>query len=155
MDAWNRYYAPEHVETIMRRGEASGINRTKLFDSLTIFLGAPTIEGVHPLQFGFLGARSARSGATGCRSSTRRSSTLAVIRLRQRGPALAQAAAAEPGHPEARARRPNGQEYTDEALTRSRLVRPDHFVEAFADKIPQHARRAEAPTAAEAVEVAV
>ena len=54
MDAWNRYYSPEHVETIMRRGEASGINRTKLFDSLTIFLGAPTIEGVHPLQFGFL-----------------------------------------------------------------------------------------------------
>ena len=54
MDAWNRYYAPEHVETIMRRGEASGINRTKLFDSLTIFLGAPTIEGVHPLQFGFI-----------------------------------------------------------------------------------------------------
>ena len=37
----------------MRRCIASGINRTKLLDSLTIFSGAARIEGVHPLQFGF------------------------------------------------------------------------------------------------------
>ena len=54
MDAWHRYYSPEHVETIMRRGEVSGINRTKLFDMLTIFFGAPIIEDVHGLQFGFI-----------------------------------------------------------------------------------------------------
>ena len=52
-DAWKRYYTDEHVETIMRRCIASGINRTKLLDSLTIFSGAARIEGVHPLQFGF------------------------------------------------------------------------------------------------------
>ncbi len=52
-DAWKRYYSDEHVETIMRRAIASGINRTKVLDSLTIFSGSARIEGVHPLQFGF------------------------------------------------------------------------------------------------------
>jgi pyruvate-formate lyase-activating enzyme len=52
-DAWKRYYSDEHVETIMRRAVVSGINRTKVLDSLTIFSGAARIEGVHPLQFGF------------------------------------------------------------------------------------------------------
>src|ERR1700729_393421 len=49
-----RYYTDAHVETIMRRAVVSGINRTKVLDSLTIFSGAARIEGVHPLQFGFL-----------------------------------------------------------------------------------------------------
>ena len=49
-----RFYTDEHVETIMRRAVVSGINRTKVLDSLTIFSGAARIEGVHPLQFGFL-----------------------------------------------------------------------------------------------------
>ena len=53
-DAWTRYYTDAHVETIMRRAVVSGINRTKILDSLTIFSGASRIEGVHPLQFGFL-----------------------------------------------------------------------------------------------------
>ncbi len=52
--AWTRYYTDAHVETIMRRAVVSGINRTKILDSLTIFSGASRIEGVHPLQFGFL-----------------------------------------------------------------------------------------------------
>jgi hypothetical protein len=52
-DAWTRYYTDAHVETIMRRAIVSGINRTKVLDSLTIFSGAARIEGVHPLQFGF------------------------------------------------------------------------------------------------------
>ncbi|HEX4410480.1 MAG TPA: radical SAM protein [Xanthobacteraceae bacterium] len=52
-DAWTRYYTDEHVETIMRRAFASGINRTKVLDSLTMFSSSSRIEGVHPLQFGF------------------------------------------------------------------------------------------------------
>jgi hypothetical protein len=52
-DAWARYYTDAHVETIMRRAVASGINRTKMLDSLTVFSGSVLIEGVHPLQFGF------------------------------------------------------------------------------------------------------
>ena len=53
-DAWARYYSDEHVETIMRRAIASGINRTKIIDALTVFSGAARIENVHPLQFGFV-----------------------------------------------------------------------------------------------------
>jgi hypothetical protein len=53
-DAWTRYYTDAHVETIMRRAVASGINRTKVLDSLTMFSSSSRIEGVHPLQFGFL-----------------------------------------------------------------------------------------------------
>jgi hypothetical protein len=45
MDAWHRYYSPEHVATIMRRGEASGINRTKLFDSLDDLPRCPDHRG--------------------------------------------------------------------------------------------------------------
>jgi pyruvate-formate lyase-activating enzyme len=52
-DAWTRYYTDAHVETIMRRAVVSGINRTKVLDSLTMFSSASRIEGVHPLQFGF------------------------------------------------------------------------------------------------------
>jgi hypothetical protein len=52
-DAWTRYYSDAHVETIMRRAVATGINRTKVFDAVTVFSGA-RIEGVHPLQFGFV-----------------------------------------------------------------------------------------------------
>jgi len=53
-DAWKRYYTDEHVETIMRRGVASGMRRDKLLDLLTTFAGSVRIEGVHPLQFGFV-----------------------------------------------------------------------------------------------------
>jgi hypothetical protein len=53
-DAWARYYTDAHVETIMRRAIVSGINRTKMLDSLVAFSGSAVIEGVHPLQFGFV-----------------------------------------------------------------------------------------------------
>src|ERR1700684_2100009 len=53
-DAWTRYYSDEHVETIMRRAVVSGISKSKIFDGVTMFAGAPQIEGVHPLQFGYV-----------------------------------------------------------------------------------------------------
>jgi hypothetical protein len=53
-DAWTRYYSDEHVETIMRRAAATGLNKTKVLDGITLFSGASRIEGVHPLQFGFV-----------------------------------------------------------------------------------------------------
>lgn len=52
--AWTRYYSDEHVETIMRRAAATGLNKTKVIDGITLFSGASRIEGVHPLQFGFV-----------------------------------------------------------------------------------------------------
>jgi hypothetical protein len=53
-DAWTRYYSDAHVETIMRRAVISGISNRKALDALMVFSGAMQIEGVHPLQFGFI-----------------------------------------------------------------------------------------------------
>jgi hypothetical protein len=52
--AWSQYYTDDHVETIMRRATVSGIKDTKILQWITVFAGASQIEGVHPLQFGFL-----------------------------------------------------------------------------------------------------
>jgi pyruvate-formate lyase-activating enzyme len=59
-DAWRQYYSDAHVETIMRRAVATKLNRSKLLNLLTIFSGSVEIEGVHPLQFGFV-RRKART----------------------------------------------------------------------------------------------
>ena len=53
-NAWKQYYSDEHIETIMRRAVATKLNRSKLLNLLTIFSGSVRIEGVHPLQFGFV-----------------------------------------------------------------------------------------------------
>src|SRR5262249_3326637 len=53
-NAWSRYYTDAHVATVLRRAVASGLNPKKIVDALTVFSGATGIEGVHPLQFGFV-----------------------------------------------------------------------------------------------------
>jgi hypothetical protein len=53
-DAWTRYYTDEHVETVLRRAVASGLSPAKIVDAMTVFSGASRIEGVHPLQFGYV-----------------------------------------------------------------------------------------------------
>jgi radical SAM superfamily enzyme YgiQ (UPF0313 family) len=53
-DAWARYYSDAHVETVLRRAVANGINPRKIVDAMTVFSGASRIEGVHPLQFGYV-----------------------------------------------------------------------------------------------------
>jgi radical SAM superfamily enzyme YgiQ (UPF0313 family) len=53
-NAWSHYYTDEHVETVLRRAVASGISAKKVVDLLIIFSGSVRIEGVHPLQFGFV-----------------------------------------------------------------------------------------------------
>ena len=50
--AWEQYYAPEHVETVIRRAAAKGQNINKVTSFLTWFYGCTTIEGVHPLEAG-------------------------------------------------------------------------------------------------------
>jgi radical SAM superfamily enzyme YgiQ (UPF0313 family) len=52
--AWARYYSDAHVETVLRRAVASGINPKKIVDAMTVFSGSARIEGVHPLQFGYV-----------------------------------------------------------------------------------------------------
>ena len=50
--AWEQYYTPEHVETVIRRAAAKGQNINKVTSFLTWFYGCTTIEGVHPLEAG-------------------------------------------------------------------------------------------------------
>jgi hypothetical protein len=50
--AWQTYYTPEHIETIMRRGAACGTGLSRLGTQLTIFADYVSLENVHPLQGG-------------------------------------------------------------------------------------------------------
>ena len=54
VDAWDRYYTPEHAETILRRAAVSGISTSNILLLMVWFLGALKIEGVHPLECGVL-----------------------------------------------------------------------------------------------------
>lgn len=53
-DAWLTYYTPAHIETLVRRAVACGIPAFKITGSVLRFYGSVTVEGVHPLQAGFL-----------------------------------------------------------------------------------------------------
>ena len=50
--AWEQYYTPEHVETVIRRAASKGQNVNKVTSLLTWFYGCTTIEGIHPLEGG-------------------------------------------------------------------------------------------------------
>ena len=51
-EAWGIYYTPEHIETIVRRAYACGINLRSLRTVLFWFSSAVPVEGLHPLQWG-------------------------------------------------------------------------------------------------------
>jgi hypothetical protein len=149
-DAWTRYYTDAHVETIMRRAIVSGINRTKVLDSLTIFSGAARIEGVHPLQFGFLRRKLRKQRRSGMpvlnplvfypwRVVDFLKTTSQWLRLIWHYRRILARVAADPA----------ARSYVDEALSpHTGVGETDHFVEVFADKIPHtHGAPARAPTA--------
>jgi hypothetical protein len=50
--AWDAFYTPEHVETVMRRAAACGMKPRRILKLALWFYGCQTIEGVHPLQGG-------------------------------------------------------------------------------------------------------
>jgi len=52
--AWETYYTPEHMATVMRRAAATGISPGKMMFLLMWFWGCVTIEKVHPLEGGYL-----------------------------------------------------------------------------------------------------
>ena len=151
-DAWKRYYDDAHVETIMRRALASGINKNKILDALIIFSGASRIEGVHPLQFGFLRRKLRRQRRYGLRTVNpllfypwRAIDWLKVVaqwlvHIRRYRRLMARVA----GDPAAAS-------YMDEALlVPSEQGEPDHLVEVFADKIPKtHGAPVRAPALAD------
>ncbi len=51
--AWDLYYSPEHIETLMRRAVAGGLKAGRLMLNILQFHGSLRFEGVHPLQSGF------------------------------------------------------------------------------------------------------
>jgi len=59
-DAWSTYYSNEHMETIVRRAMATGINPGRMLFLLAWFKGCIEIEGVHPLEGGLLRLKSRR-----------------------------------------------------------------------------------------------
>jgi radical SAM superfamily enzyme YgiQ (UPF0313 family) len=137
-DAWTRYYSDAHVETIIRRAIVSGIGRRKLLDSLTIFSGSARIEGVHPLQFGFLRRKLRTQRRHGMPvlsplafSAWRSADFLKIVSqwllLMWRYRRILARVVADP----------SSHSYMDEALRPATTTgETDHFVEVFADKIP-------------------
>jgi radical SAM superfamily enzyme YgiQ (UPF0313 family) len=137
-DAWRQYYTDEHMEKVMRRAVVAGISRRKLLDSLVLFSGAARIEGVHPLQFGYV-RRKVR---------TQRRHDMPLVNPLVFYPWRAYDALRAGGQWLRRMLRysrilkrvvadPATYTYVDEAMQPVAADSPDHFVEAFADKIPK------------------
>ena len=137
-DAWQQYYTDEHMEKVMRRAVVAGISRRKLLDSLVLFSGAARIEGVHPLQFGYV-RRKVR---------TQRRHGMLIINPLVFYPWRVYGALRVAGQWLRRMLRyrrilkrvvadPATYTYFDEAMQPVTGDSPDHFVEVFADKIPK------------------
>ena len=52
--AWEMYYTPEHMETILRRGAATSCSMSRLVSFVFLFASSVPLENVHPLQGGLL-----------------------------------------------------------------------------------------------------
>ena len=52
--AWEAYYSDEHIETILKRAMATGVSPGKALFLIVWFKGCITLEGIHPLEGGFL-----------------------------------------------------------------------------------------------------
>jgi hypothetical protein len=59
-EAWKLYYTREHMETILKRARAKGINIYRLMLIMLWFACSVVVEGVHPLQGGILRLKSRR-----------------------------------------------------------------------------------------------
>ncbi|MCZ7656555.1 MAG: radical SAM protein [Xanthobacteraceae bacterium] len=136
-DAWARYYTDQHVETVLRRARVSGINLSKVVNAMVVFSGAQRIEGVHPLQFGLFRrkVRTQRRHGLPLESPLlfypRRLGEIAVnvaqwLSLLRRYYRIRRTVKTDP----------NAISYMDEALHPAAGDAVDHFVEVFADKIP-------------------
>jgi len=52
--AWNLYYSPKHVETLLRRARASGIKPSRVAYAILCYYGSYRFERLHPLQCGLI-----------------------------------------------------------------------------------------------------
>jgi len=64
-NAWDAYYSPEHIERIMRRAGATGINLSSLAGTLLHFSLFTRMENVHPLQGGLVRLKYRRDRRAG------------------------------------------------------------------------------------------
>jgi radical SAM superfamily enzyme YgiQ (UPF0313 family) len=63
--AWETYYTPEHIETVLRRLAAAGGRPSNAVLLLTWFTGCINLEGVHPLEGGALRLKYRRDRRAG------------------------------------------------------------------------------------------
>jgi radical SAM superfamily enzyme YgiQ (UPF0313 family) len=63
--AWDLYYSREHIETILRRGKASGIKPVRLLNHILQFYFTFLEENVHPLQGGYFRRKLRRQRRSG------------------------------------------------------------------------------------------
>ena len=52
--AWETYYTDEHIRTVLKRAMATGVSPGKALFLIVWFKGCIAIEGIHPLEGGFL-----------------------------------------------------------------------------------------------------
>jgi radical SAM superfamily enzyme YgiQ (UPF0313 family) len=63
--AWDLYYSPRHVETVMRRAQAWGYDVRNMMMKLLMFHAVPRLERVHPLEGGLFRRRYRRDRRAG------------------------------------------------------------------------------------------
>ncbi len=63
--AWEIFYSHEHLETVLRRAYACGINIRSLMPVLFIFSSAVAVENLHPLQWGIFRIKHRRDRRSG------------------------------------------------------------------------------------------
>jgi hypothetical protein len=52
-DAWTHYYSASHIETLIRRAKACGVNPYRIAAKLLLFSACVKLERLHPLEGGF------------------------------------------------------------------------------------------------------
>ena len=63
--AWQTYYTDAHVETVLRRAIATGTSPGKTTFFIVWFKGCIGIEGIHPLEGGFLRVKARKNRRSG------------------------------------------------------------------------------------------
>ena len=63
--AWKTYYTDAHIETVLRRAIATGTSPGKTMFFITWFKGCIDIEGIHPLEGGFLRRKHRKTRRSG------------------------------------------------------------------------------------------
>jgi hypothetical protein len=63
--AWDLYYSPEHVETVLRRATTWGYDPRDMMMKLLLFHAVPRLERLHPLEGGLFRRKARRDRRAG------------------------------------------------------------------------------------------